>query len=388
MSKKALSKFTVFLMAVAAGASVANIYYNQPILKSIAESLNATESQAGIISMLTQAGYGLGLFFIIPLGDKFNKKKLILTLLGLLIITLCFMASASTIIQVWVLSALIGVLSVSVQVIVPLAAGLDPVNRGKTVGAVFSGILTGILAARVFAGFIAEWLGWRYVFGISGGMLLIIGALLQFYLPGITNEFKGRYLELLKSTLLQVKRFSLLRRVSLMNALTFGVFCSFWTTFTFHMSGAPFYFHTDIIGLFGLAAITGALGAPIFGRLTDKGKGDISLIIAISLIIVSIIIMKLYACSVPALVIGVFLLDLGTQIIQVTNMASIYSLDENSHSRINTVFMTSVFIGGAAGTFAGLFSWRLGGWQMATWQMLLWALGGLAVLYFKHKNKT
>lgn len=377
---KPLTKFQVILMAVAAGASVANIYYNQPILKDIALSLNVTESKAGTISMLSQIGYGLGLFFIIPLGDKINKKKLIIMLLSLLFVTLLLMTVASNIIEVWLLSVVIGILSVSVQVILPMAASLDSENRGKTVGAIFSGILIGILAARVFSGFVSERLSWHYVYGFSALLILTITVLLQIFLPDVRNEFKGHYFKLLHSVLLQIKRFSLLRRASLTGGLMFGVFCSFWTTLTFHLSGDLFYFHSDTIGLFGFVAIAGALMAPVVGKLADKGNANNSLLLAVSIVILSILLLKLFPASVVILTAAVLILDIGVQALQVTNVTMIYTLDESSHSRINTIYMTSYFIGGALGTFAGLLCWEHGGWIWVTWQMLIWALAALYIV--------
>lgn len=372
--KRTLSGFQILLMAVAAGVAVANIYYNQPILKEIAVSFHATEGQVGLISMLSQIGYGLGLFFITPLGDKVNKKKLIIVLLVFLFATLFLMTIAVTILQIWILSVLIGILSVSVQVILPMAASLDPINRGKTVGTIFTGILIGILGARVFSGFIAEWLGWRYVYGFSAFMIFVVSILLQLFLPNVHTRFKGTYWQLLGSALEQIKRFPLLRETALIGALQFGLFCSFWTTLTFHLSGSPFFFHSDRIGLFGLVAIAGALMAPVFGKLADKGNANRSLLIAISIILISLIIMKVLPFSLVGLVVAVLLLDVGAQAMQVTNVALIYTLDETSHSRINTIYMTSFFVGGAIGTSVGLFCWQHGGWSMVTWQLLLWAV--------------
>lgn len=371
-------------MSVAAGVSVANIYYNQPILKEIAFSFKATEGQVGLISMLSQIGYGLGLFFITPLGDKVNKKSLILILLVFLFAVLFLMTIAINLIQIWILSVLIGLFSVSVQVILPMAAGLDPVNRGKTVGTIFTGILIGILAARVFSGFIAEWFGWRYVYGLSSVMIIAITLLLKIYLPDVRNKFSGSYWQLLRSALYQIKRFPLLRETALIGALQFGLFCSFWTTLTFHLSGSPFFFHSDRIGLFGLVAIAGASLAPIFGKLADKGNANRSLLLAISIIIFSLVLMKLLPYSVEALIAAVLLLDVGAQAMQVTNVAMIYTLDESSHSRINTIYMTSFFIGGAIGTSVGLFCWQHGGWNLVVWQLLLWAFMDL-ILVLKKK---
>jgi predicted MFS family arabinose efflux permease len=374
-------------MAVAAGVSVANIYYNQPILKDIAAEFRANEQQAGLISMLSQIGYGLGLFFITPLGDKLNKKKLIMWLEMALCLALCLIVVAGSMLQMWVLSVLVGVLSVAVQVILPMAAGLDAGNRGKTVGTIFTGILIGILAARVFSGAVAEWLGWRWVYGLSAGAVLVVTALLHFNLPDVPVAFRGSYPDLLGSALGQIKRFGLLRKVSVIGALQFGLFCSFWTTLTFHLSGSPFYFHTDTIGLFGLVAIAGALMAPLFGKRADRGDTRRMQLTAVGFMIVAIVSMMAFPSSVTMLVIGVLLLDVGAQAMQVTNVALIYTLDEDSHSRINTIYMTAFFTGGAFGTFVGLLCWQHGGWLWVTGQMLLWALIIAAILLCGEKRR-
>jgi predicted MFS family arabinose efflux permease len=388
LSNRSLSRFQVILMSVAAGTSVANIYYNQPILKEISSTFNINETRAGLISILSQVGYGIGLFFITPLGDKINKKKLIIALQVLLFISLFLIAFSENIVQVWVLSVMISIFSVSVQVIMPMAAGLDRKSRGKTVGTIFTGILIGILAARVFSGSIAEWFGWRYVYGISACAILIMVILMKLSLPEVENHFEGSYIKLLSSALHQIKRFRLLRSISAIGALQFGMFSSFWTTLTFHLSGAPFYFHSDIIGLFGLVAIAGALMAPVLGKRTDKGDSRWVRFSAIGIIIFSILMMMLITDSVVVLIVGVLLLDIGVQAMQVTNVALIYTLDETSHSRINTIFMTSVFVGGALGTLVGVICWQLGGWLGVTTQMLLWSLFVLLILLKEMKDKS
>ncbi len=383
-----ISPLLVLLMAVSAGITVANIYYNQPILKDIATEFKATEAQAGIISMLSQVGYGLGLFFITPLGDKINKKKLIVSLQLLLIISLFLITFTSSILQVWILSMFIGMFSVSVQVIMPMAAGLDSENRGKTVGTIFTGLLIGILAARVFSGSIAEWFGWRNVYLFSGIAVTAVSILLKIYLPNVETAFNGSYIELLGSALKQFKQFRLLRRLSTIGVLQFGLFCSFWTTLTFHLSGNPFNFKSDTIGLFGLVAIAGALLAPIIGKGADKGKSVRVRFLAVGLLIISILLMLFFQYSLPALVLGVLLLDIGAQGLQVTNVALIYTLgDESLHSRINTVYMTSFFIGGALGTSVGILCWQFGGWTWVTGQMLISALL-IALLLTKEKYDT
>ena len=374
------------LMAVSAGVIVANIYYNQPILKEIALSLQVTESQIGKIAMLSQLGYGLGMFFLLPLGDKLNRKNLILTLCVLLTITLVLVACTHSLSVLYVLSFFVGLFSVPAQIILPMAATLGKDNRGKNVGIVFSGILVGILGARVISGLITEALGWRYVFGISAGMVLIVTLLLKLYLPEVPPKFKGNYFHLLKSTLALVKEYRVLRQAALLGSFTFGVFCSFWTTLTFHLSSPPLSYHTGTIGLFGLIAIGGALVAPYFGKLADKGNVQRSLLITVSMIIGSILLIKLFPYYIPVLVISIFFLDIGVQATQITNFTRIYSLHEEAHSRLNTIYMTTYFIGAAIGTYFGLLSWKLGQWDLSTWQLLLWSGIALLIVLFSKRN--
>lgn len=387
MSTSGLRLAVIPLMAVAAGVIVANIYYNQPILKEIALSLQVNESQIGKISMLSQLGYGLGMFFLLPLGDKVNRKKLILLLCALLVFTLFFITLTSSLTVLYILSFFVGLFSTPAQIILPMAATLGKDNRGKNVGVVFSGILVGILGARVLSGFITELFGWRYVFGISSGMVLVVTLLLKFYLPEVPSKFKGSYLHLLKSTLALVSEYRVLRQAALLGAFTFGVFCSFWTTLTFHLSGPPLNYNSGIIGLFGLIAIGGALVAPYFGKLADKGNVQRSLIITVSMIIGSIILIKVFPYSIPVLILSVFFLDIGVQATQITNFTRIYSLHEEAHSRMNTIYMTTYFIGAAVGTYFGLLSWKLGEWDMATWQMLLWSIIALVIVIFSNRRK-
>jgi predicted MFS family arabinose efflux permease len=369
-------------MATAAGICVANIYYNQPILKDIADSLGVSESRTGWVAVLTQCGYGLGLFFIVPLGDKFHRKRLILLLQAFLIFSLAGISVMTSVNGVYVMSLMIGLSAVATQVILPMAASFETKNRGKTVAIVFTGILVGVLSARLFSGLISAHMGWRYVYRFSALLVLLSGLLINFLLPDLHRPFAGNYRQLLESTLQQVKRFAQLRRTALLGALIFGIFTSFWTTLTFQLSGAPFFLHADAIGLFGLLAIGGVLAAPVFGKQVDKGNALRSYLIMISTLISGILLLKIFPYSLSSYIIAVLFIDMGTQAIQVTNLAIIYSLDEKAHSRINTVYMTSYFIGGAIGTLAGVLSWTYGGWQLVTSQQLLWGLMALVLILY------
>jgi predicted MFS family arabinose efflux permease len=389
MEQKGLSKSQITIMAIGAGICVANIYYIQPILNEVALSFHTGEDQVGILSVLSQAGYGLGLFFITPLGDKINRKRMILALQLLLIISLLGMTVMHRLSGLYVMSLLIGVTAVAAQVILPMAASLDTKNRGRTVGIIFTGILTGILAARVFSGYIAEWLGWRYVYGLSAIMVAVIAVIMQFSLPDIKPQFDGHYGKLLQSTLAQIRRFPLLRRTALLGALVFGAFCSFWTTLTFKLSGAPFHYHADVIGLFGILAIGGAMIAPLVGKRADKGNPARSQIVTVCMLIVGVLLIKYFPDAIWSFIVAVLLLDIGVQATQVTNVATIYTLDATAHSRINTIYMTTYFIGGSVGTLVGVQCWHIGGWALLATQLLVWSILALILAlsgYRKQKS--
>ena len=177
-----------------------------------------------------------------------------------------------------------------------------------------------------------------------------------------------------------------MRRSTLLGALIFGVFCSFWTTLTFHLSGAPFHYGTDTIGLFGILAIAGALLAPYFGRWVDGGNAAKSQLFSVGMLLASVILLNVLPHSLWAIIIAVLLLDVGVQATQLVNIATIYTLDEKANSRINTIYMTSYFIGGALGTFIGVQCWKLGGWTLVTWQLILWSVLAFLVAFWSFKK--
>lgn len=369
-----LTRTQVFILATTAGIAVANVYYSQPIVGAIAEHFNTTTTAAGNISVFSQIGYGLGLFFLTPVGDMIERKKLILYLQGGLILSLLLLAFSPNVTILYIASLLIGVFSVVAQVILPMAATLAQENRGKIVAQIFTGLLVGILVARAFSGFVTAYLGWQYVYFISAAMVLGTSLLMKTDLPSVAAHFTGSYSGLLKSTLEQLGRFSLLRRTALTGMLAFGTLSAFWVTLTFYLSDSPFNYSASSIGLFGLLAAAGALAAPVFGKLADKGSPSRSLIFSTVLTLLSIVVLKLFPGHIAAIWITVVLMDVGIQATQVTNIAIIYTLDEKANSRINTVYMTSYFIGGALGSFIAIQLFNAGGWEYSTWFMLFLAV--------------
>lgn len=376
-----ISAKQIYVMSAVAGINVANIYYNQPILNTIAHDLNVSALVVGNLPTFSQIGYGLGLFFISPLGDKIDRKKLLLFshfLLGLALVGLSFVEN---IYALYLLSLLVGLFAVSAQIVIPMAASMSGKEKGRVVGTIFSGLLTGILLARTLSGYITDWFGnWHSVFAFSA--ILVFGCMVMISknLPSIVPNFSKSYASLLYSSIDQLKRFALLRSNALLITILFGVFCSFWTTLTFKLSLAPFYFDSDVIGLFGVLAVAGALFAPYIGKIADKVNPTFTKILSIGMIIISILLMKWFGESLLAFILATLLLDIGFQAVQINNLAQIYTLDESAHSRINTIYMSSMFIGGALGTFTGVYCWEHGGWALVTLQLLALSVVSLAII--------
>jgi predicted MFS family arabinose efflux permease len=382
--QKEISTLQLIILAIAAGVCVANIYYSQPIIITLAKYFNVEEAVAGQMPIFSQAGYGFGLLFLAPLGDKFARKKLIIILQALLIVSLLGVTMVKSIEALFLLNFLIGFFSVATQVIMPFAAALAGANKGKVVGSVFTGLLVGILGARIFSGFIANQWNWQLVYLLSAALLLLTSISIWFTLPSAKGSYSGSYLSLVGSSIKQITIFPLLRKCAALSFLVFGAFCSFWTTLTFHLA-KEFNYNSNQIGLFGILGIGGALVAPLIGKIADKRNPGKMQTLTITMVILSIVLMWVFSHSVWAIIAGVVLLDIAVQSTVVINIAQIYSLDETAHSRINTIYMTLTFIGGAIGTTGGLYAWKLKMWDGVSIQMIGWTV--LAVIISLIWNK-
>jgi len=368
------------LMAIAAGVSVANVYYSQPILSAIADDIGISELESGRIAMCSQLGYGLAMFFVLPLGDSVDRKRLITTLLLLLTVFLSLLQVVDQLWWIYVCMFMVGVCAVPAQILLPMAASLYPESRGKSVGIVFGGVLTGMLGSRVLAGWITAMAGWRMVYLSSAVLVLLTVVLLWIYLQSVPRRFSGSHLSLIRSTLALIVRHRALREACILGFFTFGLFCSFWTVFTFHMT--DLHYSVEIIGLFGALAIGGTFVAPYFGKLADRGNTKQSLYITVSLLMLGVLLLHFFPSNLWMLGFAILLLDIGVQATQITNFARIYALDDQSHSRLNTVYMTCYFMGAATGTYVGLASWSMGEWDGATLQLFVWSLIALGIVRF------
>lgn len=361
--KPGLTKFNLWLMAAGSGLVVANNYYNQPLLGKIADSFHITEAKASAVSVLTQMGYAVGLLFIIPLGDMMRRKKLILVDFVLILIALILAAMAPGIHLLMVASFFIGLTSVIPQLFVPMAAHLaKEEDRGKAIGTVMSGLLIGILCSRTLSGFIGEHLGWRAMFFIAAGIMVVLWLLLLWGLPEVYPEYKGSYKELMKSILTYVRTEPSLRLAALRGGLGFAGFGAFWTTLVFLLQGPPFHQGSDVAGSFGVIGAGGALAASIVGRISDRMNKRKLISITAGMMVVAWLIFSLSSASMIGLIIGVVLLDLGLQSTHIANQTIIFALHPEARNRLNTVYMVSYFIGGASGTFLAGMAWTQWKW--------------------------
>jgi predicted MFS family arabinose efflux permease len=358
-----LSKGHITMMAVCTGLIVANIYYCQPLIVLISKSFRLPESRVGSIAFFTQAGYALGLLFFVPLGDKIERRKQIIWLTASAIGALALAALSPNLLSLQIASLLIGATSVVPQLILPMAAHLaSPARTGKVIGAIMSGLLIGILLSRTLSGFIGVWLGWRGMFWIAAGICFVLLLIMRLTFPVSQPDFKGSYASLMRTLAHLVKEQPLLREASVINALAFAIFGMFWTTMVLHLSGPPFNFHSDIIGMFGLAAAAGALAAPLVGGSADKRNPRIAIGYGIALLFGSFIIFYFLRFSVISIIAGIIILDLAMQCIHVSNQSRVYALVPGARNRLNTVFMTVSFMGTSLGSAIGLLVWDKACW--------------------------
>lgn len=363
-TQPALTPLTLWLMTISSGLVVANNYYNQPLLGEIARTFGVPEAQAGIISMLTQAGYAIGLLFVIPLGDMLRRKRLILTDFVLIIFSLLLAAFAGNIYMLMFASLLIGATSVVPQLFVPMAAQLArPERRGKAIGTVMSGLLVGVLLSRTVSGFVGAHLGWRAMFMIAAGMMFLLGIALFFMLPEVHPDYKGSYKSLMRSLGTLIKKEPLLRLSAARGALTFACFGGFWTTLVFLLEEPPFNAGSELAGAFGLVGAGGAIMASVMGRLADRMNTRHIITVTTCMIILSYVVFGIFDQSIVGLVVGVVLLDLGLQATHIANQTLVFSLNPQARNRLNTVYMVTYFTGGATGTLLASQAWHLWQWD-------------------------
>lgn len=380
---KGIPASLLWILAIVSGLSVANLYYNQPLLNRISEDLKISEFTANLIPMTTQIGYALGLLFIIPLGDLYKRKHIIIVNFLFLVVATCSIASSTSIAYILIASLVTGICSVMPQMFIPIAAQFSlPENKARNVGMMVSGLLTGILGSRVISGFVGEYWGWRTMYYIAAVLMFACALLIFRILPDMPLNFRGTYGGLMRSLFVLCREHPTVRMVSIRSGFCFGSFLALWACLAFKLSGEPFYAGNNVIGMLGLCGIAGALTASFVGSLVHKFGVRFFTYLGCVLMICSWLIMYVFQNFYVGFIVGIVVIDIGMQCIQISNQTCALSLVPKATNRVNTIFMTTYFVGGSLGTFLAGTCWHVFGWAGVTGAGIGLALIALLITVF------
>ncbi len=361
------------------GAAAANLYYAQPLLDRIAQAFHVSDSTAGLLVSASQLGYVAGLALLVPLGDLLERRRLICVLLVLAAVLAAVCAAAPTFSVLGAALIVLGATAVVAQIVVPLGSSLaGPQERGRVVGTIMSGLLIGILCARTLSGIVAGATSWRVSFWLAAAIMVALAAVVWRALPDAPPTERVPYVRALGSVLSLIRAEPVLRERMLIGSLGFAGFSVLWTPIAFLLSGAPYHYGEAVIGLFGLAGAAGAIAAPVAGRVADRGHSRLGSTAFLTCILLSWGLLALGRSSLPALIAGIVVLDLGIQGAHISNQTVIYGLNAEARSRLTTAYMVSVFLGGLGGSVlsATVFGWD--GWSGVCWLGAAVALAALA----------
>jgi predicted MFS family arabinose efflux permease len=368
-------------LGLACAVGVSSIYYNQPLLLEMAKTFHVTAAHTGFVAVATLVGYASGLLFLVPLGDVVERRRLMRRMYAAVGLAL-FAVAAST--SLWTLiaaSALVGLFASVTHVALPIAPSLvGEERRGRAIGTVMTGLLLGILLARTFAGWIAQVSHWRIVFLAAGCINLAFVPLLGRLLPRLEPAEPISYGEALRSLVTLFRTQPLLRESSLIGALAFASFSCFFTTLVFLLGSAHYRLGAGVAGSFGLIGASGAMIAPLAGRLADRRGSRVAVTLGLSLLASSYLVLWSFGYHFTGLVAGVILLDMGAQMTQVANQTRIFGIDPAARSRLNTVYMTIYFAGAAVGSALAPMAWLRWEWT----GVCLLALGFIALATLLH----
>lgn len=358
-----LNSALVALMSIATGLSVACNYYVQPLLATIAQTFDLSFHQAGFIVTTAQLGYAAGLLLLVPLGDMLERRGLIVIMSLLAAGGMVITALSGSLVMMLLGTVLTGLFSVVAQLLVPLAASLAaPEKRGKVVGTVMSGLLLGILLARTVAGGLAQLGGWRLVYWVASVLMVVMALALWRWLPRYKQSIPLNYGQLLGSIFTLFAQHPILRTRAITGCLAFANFSVLWTSMAFLLSSPEWNYSEGEIGLLGLVGAAGALAARQAGSLADKGKARLTTSAGLLILLASWGIIAFGAHSLIALIIGIILLDLAVQGVHITNQSVIYRHMPEARNRLTSGYMTSYFIGGAAGSLLSASAFQTAGW--------------------------
>jgi predicted MFS family arabinose efflux permease len=379
-SRPAMSRALTLLLALTGGVAIGNLYWAQPLLKMIGDDLGVSSGTAGALLTATQLAYAAGILLIVPLGDVLDRRQLIPAMLVCSSVALVACALAPTFGTLMVAITLLGVTTVAGQVIIPLAGDLaDDATRGRVLGTVMAGFLSGTLVSRTLSGFVADAAGWRAIFGAAAVAVLVLAALTYRSIPSAPARARLRYPALLASIGAVVRQHRAVRWTLLLGALQFGLFMMFWTALTLLLTAPPFDYSVSAVGLFGLLGLVGAVAATHTGRLHDRGWSLPATGAGWALALLALALVDAVPHSAVVLGIGILLLHLAIFPMNVLLGARLFEVASEGRSRVNTAFVTVNFVAGAIGSAVVGPLWSAGGWRAVTTVEIAVSVVGLAV---------
>ena len=358
-----MTRGRTLLFAIAGGAAVGNLYWAQPLLGTVGADLDVSPASTGLLITVTQIGYALGVFFVVPLGDRVDRRRVVPLIMLLSAVALAASAAAPTFPLLLVALTLVGLTTVAGQMLTPLAGDLaSDAERGRVLGTVASGLILGILVSRAVSGLIADALGWRAVYVVAAVLLVVLAGLMSRAVPSLPPRAAAPYRQLLWSVLTTVARRRQVRVTLVIGASVMAVFTVFWTGLTFLLTAEPYGFEPALIGLVSLVGVVGALAAQRAGRLFDRGLSVPAIGAGLALTLVSLVVAGVGGRSLVVVLVAVALLSVGIQSTQVLLQTRMLSLDPEARSRLNTAFVVGNFVGGSIGSALAGAAWPVGGW--------------------------
>lgn len=366
---------------------MANLYYCQPLLGALSRAFHVSEESASFVNICSQIGYGIGLFFIVPLGDMIPRRRLLIWMILLSGVSLLGVAFSVNMNWLYIFSICVGITSTACQVFIPLAVHLaDDDERGKVLGTILGGLLTGVLLSRSLSGFVAEYFGWQTVYFTASIFMALLAFLVWKMIPGEEPAFKGSYRKLMQSLFELFKEQPVVRESALIGASLFGAISAFWATMAFFLEKPPFGYSLTVIGLFGIIGAGGALISPFIGRVSDRYGHSKPMKYGIIMMLAGYAILFEGSLGIGLVIAGIVLIDMGLQCTHIPNLSRNYAILPKARTRLNTIYMTFFFIGGTIGSSAGSVAWNLNGWNGVCIVGIFFVLIASVPVYIKRRR--
>ena len=358
-----IPRHILLMMAIMAGFTVANLYYNQPLLDMICRETGITQVEANLITVVTQIGYALGLLFVVPIADMVSTRRIVVVGMSVAAVSAVTIGFAKNVWLLWGASLMLGISSIMPQLFIPMAALYSrPENKSRNMGYVASGLITGIVSARAISGYVGNWLGWRWMFFIVTGMMLVGLLITLKMMPQVALTFKGSYRQLMHTVGSIFMSYPRIRFYSLRPAMSFASMMSIWSCMAFHLAGSPFHASSDVVGMLALCGVAGAIAASSAGKYVPRVGIFRMSVVGGCLQLMAWVSAWFFGNTYTGLIAAIILADIGAQCLQVSNQSGSLQQLPHATNRVNTIFMTTFFIGGSLGTFCSGLGWSASGW--------------------------